>query len=314
MFSKQTEVQLANHHLLEARVTRDEMPNALSAEVHDGFEIGIVLSGQTEGHFGDLAAEFSAGDVWLISPWEAHSGRVTAPGTAQCMVRFLPGFLRDEELDGSSWWLPFSVSPRDRPHVADVDGRSEVMAVAADIACQVTSKRRGWTDALRLGLLRVLLVLVRDWAPAGSHHAEAPTDTSLRRISPALDLVHANPGRRITVAEAANLCAMSKSLFGTLFHQVIGQSFGKYCVGARLARAAQLLVSTGLTGEAIAERTGFVDGSHLHRVFAKHYGCTPADYREGGGRAARGRMATERLVRKLSNRDRADQDRWRSQT
>jgi len=31
--------------------------------------------------------------------------------------------------------------------------------------------------------------------------------------------------------------------------------------------------------EAIARNAGFVDGSHLHRAFVRHYGCTPREYR-----------------------------------
>jgi len=59
----------------------------------------------------------------------------------------------------------------------------------------------------------------------------------------------------------------------------MGLSYGKFCLRSRLAAAAQALLDTDLPVQAIADRTGFSDGSHLHRSFASHYGCTPTDYR-----------------------------------
>jgi transcriptional regulator GlxA family with amidase domain len=39
------------------------------------------------------------------------------------------------------------------------------------------------------------------------------------------------------------------------------------------------LLTSNLPIEAIARKAGFVDASHFHRTFVKHYGCTPRTYR-----------------------------------
>jgi transcriptional regulator GlxA family with amidase domain len=59
----------------------------------------------------------------------------------------------------------------------------------------------------------------------------------------------------------------------------MGMSFGRFCLHTRLRLAARMLTSTDFSIEAIADHTGFADGSHLQRTFAKHYGCTPGSYR-----------------------------------
>jgi len=51
---------------------------------------------------------------------------------------------------------------------------------------------------------------------------------------------------------------------------------------ARVAHAARLLLGTDRSVEAIGEQTGFTDGSHFHRAFLKHYGCTPTEFRLQG--------------------------------
>jgi AraC family transcriptional regulator len=59
----------------------------------------------------------------------------------------------------------------------------------------------------------------------------------------------------------------------------MGLSFSRFCLRARLAVAAHKLATTDLSTEDIATQMGFVDASHLHRAFARHYHCTPAVYR-----------------------------------
>jgi AraC-like DNA-binding protein len=41
-------------------------------------------------------------------------------------------------------------------------------------------------------------------------------------------------------------------------------------------------MTSEMSAEAIAAEVGFADGSHLHRMFVRHYGCTPGQYRTQG--------------------------------
>ena len=86
----------------------------------------------------------------------------------------------------------------------------------------------------------------------------------------------------VGVTEAAHACGMSRSLLNHLFHQAVGVSFVQLRTRAHLTYAAHLLLTTDLKVEQVAAEAGFSDGSHLHRVFPKHYGCTPGQYRARG--------------------------------
>lgn len=50
-------------------------------------------------------------------------------------------------------------------------------------------------------------------------------------------------------------------------------------VGQLVDVAAGLLTMTSLSVTQVAHRTGFVDGRHLSRHFARRYGVTPGRYR-----------------------------------
>jgi transcriptional regulator GlxA family with amidase domain len=79
--------------------------------------------------------------------------------------------------------------------------------------------------------------------------------------------------------EAAEACGLGRAQFSIVFREVVGLSFGRFSRRLRLGVVAQLLLGTDRPVAAIAAETGFVDASHLHRTFVKHYGCTPNAYR-----------------------------------
>jgi AraC family transcriptional regulator len=92
-------------------------------------------------------------------------------------------------------------------------------------------------------------------------------------------VAQARHGVRLSLGDAAAACGFSVSHFKRVFRQAMGVSFGQFCLHARLALAANHLVTTELPEQLIAEEAGFGDASHLHHSFHKHFGTTPGRYR-----------------------------------
>ena len=262
--------------------TRRTGPTPLQLNVHDGLEVGITLSGEAERHFQDYVIPGLPGDVWLCAMWEPHGRRVTSSVTENVVVIFLPDFLGEEMLGDIPWLSLFAVPAGQRPRVTGGKMRESVLAIGKDLRQEVLTKRRGWETAVRLGLLRLLFALSRDWQPPAPGAMKRATASDLSRIMPVLSAFHAHPERRVTLPEAAAACGLSRSRFALVFHETMGLSFGRFCLRARLAFVAHQLLNTDLAVEDIAEQVGFVDASHLHHAFAKHYGCTPRRYRDLG--------------------------------
>ena len=61
----------------------------------------------------------------------------------------------------------------------------------------------------------------------------------------------------------------------------MGLRFAKFALRHRLQSAAHELRVTDSPIKAIARKWGFVDESHLSRLFVQHYGCPPGRYRLG---------------------------------
>lgn len=252
----------------------------IELDIHQGVEVGVLLEGAKSHYYNEVAFRVRPGDVWLSPSWEPHGWRFTGKGSRDLVVMFLPEFLGEERLGDLPWLALFAVPPSKRPRARKPAVREKILSLGREMLTEVEGRQRGWESALRLDLLRLLLALSRDWRPPANLRAQSHLRArNLPSIMSALELVHSRPAERVTVAEAAKNCGLSRAQFCLAFRNTMGMSFGRFCLHSRLRAAARLLTSTRLSIEAIAGRTGFTDGSHLQRTFAKHFGCTPGAYR-----------------------------------
>jgi len=294
MLARIEEFHLTPVKPFHAGVVQHPFPAPLGTDMHQAFEMGVLLSGEEERHFEDTVLTVRPGEIWLCGAWEPHGWRALAPGTQELVLQFLPEFLGEEMFEGISWLTLFSAAPDQRPVVTTHEMRGDILAIAHQVRREMRDRRRGWLASVRLHILRLLLTLSRDWEPHNQlGRGQTVRTGNLGKIMPAVRLVHSHPARRLSLAEAAAACGFSVSQFSYIFRHLMGVSFGKFCTRARLAYVAQLLLSTGLPVEAIAEAAGFADASHLHHAFTQVYGSTPARYRTDGQRLPDGRPYQE---------------------
>ena len=256
-------------------------PGRVYCDMHRTFEVDFVLDGTIVYMFDDdVRRTFGPGDVVLIPAWEPHfwtSGDVVG---SELVIQFLPEFLGEETVAGSSWLGLFAVPPAARPRVVTLQMREEVSALIPRLRREVEQQAFGWQDAVRLGLLQLLLALARGrpgTGPAGVWPRYG--GTKLERIMPALTMVYSDTSRRVGLSQAARRCGLSGRQFGTVFRRTMGISFARFSVRVRIKEAARLLHQTDMPVDLVAEMTGFVDDSHLRRVFTATFGVTPSAYR-----------------------------------
>ena len=310
----------AEGEVVSAWITRhgdQAMPEDLTWNTHQAFEIEVVLKGLHERRCKDVSMEMGPGDLSLVPAWEPHGYRRLSSEGAVLVIFFVPAFLGEEMVGDVSWLGLFLTEPEDRARPHSEATRRRVLEIAGELVREVeeqgspgwlrpgqysfttgaqtdqgepAEKYRGvvvksqgnaeWLTVMRLGALRLLFAVARDWTPPAdgesAHHGH-PGD--LARVAAAARLVESRPAQRVSLEEAAAACGLSPSRFDAIFRRAMGGSFGQFALRSRLARAAKLLLITESPLEVIAEQTGFGGASHLHHAFAKCYGCTPAAYR-----------------------------------
>jgi AraC family transcriptional regulator len=96
----------------------------------------------------------------------------------------------------------------------------------------------------------------------------------------AKELVDANIRGNISIAELASACRLSEAYFSRAFRETCGAPPHRWLLQRRVELAKQKLAATDMPLATIATDCGFVDQSHLQRVFARTTGVTPKIWRK----------------------------------
>lgn len=84
----------------------------------------------------------------------------------------------------------------------------------------------------------------------------------------------------LQLKELAKAFYLNPNYCSELFNKKLGVSFSRYLNQLRIDRSCALLRASAKSAEEIAAQTGFVDGTHFHKVFKSIMGETPGQYRK----------------------------------
>ena len=136
-----------------------------------------------------------------------------------------------------------------------------------------------WRESVSLLVESLFVELARQLArqgPSALTPAEAARLDGFRSIRMR---VHDEMQRPWRVADMARLANLSPSRFAVLYLRLLGVSPMEDLIHARVQRARALLTDERLSVREVADRTGFGSVCHFARLFRKHVGCAPRDYR-----------------------------------
>lgn len=233
-------------------------------------------------HASGLTCRAGTGDLVFLPSMTAHDFDVAQGRTEFALVlydpaqeRRLPPALQSRLARG-----PLLLRP-DAGGTARIDMLLDWLIALASRQGDATSER--WTEAHLLDLLLAMIAEEgRPVAPAVmpvSRHRDP-----LSRLARAIDLVHDDPARPLTLTEAAAACHLSPAYFSRLFKARMGQTFADYLQAHRLNVAAHLVGSSDLAIAEIAWRAGFGSPAHLSSRFAARFGLSPTRYRAAARR------------------------------
>lgn len=98
-------------------------------------------------------------------------------------------------------------------------------------------------------------------------------------VKKAAHYIEENLYQKITPAQVAKYCSVSKDHLGLLFRQNTGETVAKYILGEKL-RESRRLINRGLSNSQIAYQLGFCSESHFIAKYKEHYGLTPGEERK----------------------------------
>ncbi|WP_068777835.1 response regulator [Paenibacillus sp. FJAT-26967] len=227
-----------------------------------------ALAGETGGSVFPDANSLSTG----ISA-ETVSGPVTEPGPATCAARLATG------LASAGLCVAVALSGQ---HVLLLVPQGERQTWNARLcARKAADPQLRWTEGTAFAGGEGWLAEVRRL------HGRIELETRHRvrigewpePIAAAVRLIVEQADSQLSVAEAAHEVGLSRSHFSTLFKRVVGESFVAFTCRTKLGIASELLSTSKLTVQDIAERVGMPDAKYFSKWFKRCTGQTPSHYR-----------------------------------
>ena len=125
-----------------------------------------------------------------------------------------------------------------------------------------------YAELLRGAYLEALLVLL----VSSENNSNSRIDTSVAYIN-------AFYTEDISVPKLAAMDNLSVSRYNTVFKGLMGVSPVKYILRLRMNHAASLLNGTNIPVGIIGESVGYSDKHFFSKIFKKHFGLSPSEYR-----------------------------------
>jgi len=170
------------------------------------------------------------------------------------------------------------------PDVLYVDGGSLLTSAgsAAGIdLCLHLIRRDFGTKAANMVARRLVVPPHRDGGQAQFIDKAVPENHEKARLAPLLDAMRAELTRPYTVETLSKMAGMSSRTFLRRFEAATGTTPAKWLLLQRLSKAKDLLETSRLGMDAIAQNTGLGTAANLRHHFRQHFSTTPAAYREG---------------------------------
>lgn len=103
-----------------------------------------------------------------------------------------------------------------------------------------------------------------------------------KNIRLAADYIHAHYAEQLSLEQVAAQVYLNPDYFSRAFKVEMGQTFVNYLTDVRLQRSVQLLETTALRVQDIAQQVGYYNASYFSTTFKKKYGMSPYEYRRKG--------------------------------
>jgi AraC-like DNA-binding protein len=227
------------------------------------------------------------GDIALVvgpSPYTISAAAETVEDPQRCAAGPVTG-----DADGSAVLLTGTYEVqgsvcdrilRSLPPVVVVGADAMPYPIVEIVTAELARARPGRQAVLDRLLDLLLVTALREWldrpgsgAPAWYQAREDPV------VGVALQMMHDDPAHPWSVAELAAHAAVSRSAFARRFTELVGEPPMSYLACWRLCLAADLLVRTDATIDAIARRVGYANAYALSVAFKRVHGVRPGEHR-----------------------------------
>ena len=145
------------------------------------------------------------------------------------------------------------------------------------IAREKDSRRPNFAEYISIYLNVLLYDLKREEAPdspSGSSVGEGKTPSQIASL-----YIEEHFSDELSLENIADAVGFNKSYLATVFKRATGITVNEYIYKTRVYKACELIAYSDLPLAEVSNMTGFKNVQHFNRVFKKHIGIPPGEYR-----------------------------------
>ena len=255
--------------------------------IHNEFEFFVVLKGEGIAKIKSHTYEIKEGDVYLINSGEVHS-YARNPNSS---------ILLNQEKDSSPLFLFAQISnhclreyfPQIRTTVFNSCNLADYMSddERKEVVNLLVESAKAYFLEENLYPLKVLgnvsKVLARCYQRVPFEIISEAQKNNLKqknlRIERIISYIDANFETQIRLQDLAEQENLSPTHFSHLFTSLFGVTFQDYVNIKRMEQCIRLMPNKEKTLLEISYESGFSDPKYMNRMFIKHFGYTPKEYR-----------------------------------
>ena len=257
---------------------------------HDGIEIFYVVSGAAVNniYYPDNTVEHidvTEGDYFFMEHGLFHNFTEGTDSFKVINLLFKPTLIHnayppDQALSELITRKPFYFSPDMLPsepfRLPYRDDNGEILNIMKKALKVYNAQCYGYTEFLRCYVIETIL---RTLSPKVIKENVTQKKTN-KIVLEICDYIAINYKEPISLESIGKKFFLSPKHAGKLFKSNTGTTFSLYLQEVRMSHAQQMLRETDMTVDAICEAIGYNNITAFRKIFIKHTGKTPSEYRK----------------------------------
>ncbi|MFO7637665.1 MAG: AraC family transcriptional regulator [Clostridia bacterium] len=258
---------------------------------HEFVQIIYVTKGSATHVINENRFEIFKGDIFIMPPYVPHYF-IQDKEVEIIEYEFIPEFINEKFSSGYqdtgfmdfACLEPFLVAENKMKPRLNISGgdQMEIENIFNEIIREYRLRQHNFELVIKALTLKLLIFVSRRYPEKstqgeGGHVFLRHKDCLLR----ALEYIHGNYDKDISLDDVVRVSLLSKSYFGYLFKHMTNKTFTEYVNSLRIAKAVELLRTRhDLMVVDICFEVGYNNVNHFNRIFKTETGLTPMKVRK----------------------------------
>lgn len=269
---------IAPYHLVTAGAATLDCGNQRGVPLQAGDVIVFPRGAAHRIHMGnDAAGAENAGNAPQVTSSRNDLLTVKSNGGAGLVTDLLCGRFEFEAERGNALLdaLPEMILVRS----AGREDFAGLRALLAMLKLEADSLRPGAAAVVAPLASALFALLIRAWLEDAGPRSGMFAVMAEARLRPALNGMLAAPEKPWSLEDMAAACHMSRATFARLFRRAAGSTPATLLMQTRMAQAAAWLGESRRAVADVGEAVGYQSEAAFNRVFKRHFGMGPGQYR-----------------------------------